>query len=244
MTCRLDNKKNCGYLCTKKSTMKGDELRMDLVTAINERRSIRAFKPDQVPREKIEEILNLVVKAPSAINLQPWEFIVVIGEEKERLSRKLIKSYREKQISCSPGNVKPLADEFSRRGLASVELMTPYLEKMGHQFDRFINEGSCNFYGAPAAIILCLDNAFSKARLVDIGIAVGYFVLLAQVLGLGTCTIGLINAYEDEIKDVLNIPENKDVVIGIALGYPDMESPANEFKTPRDSLDSFVRWFD
>lgn len=217
---------------------------MDLREAIESRRSIRAFKPDPVSRETIEQILNLVIKAPSAINLQPWEFIVIMGEEKERLSRKLLKSYREKQISCSPGNVKPLADTFSKRGLASVELMTPSLAKMSQEFNRFINEGSCNFYGAPTAIILCLDNAFSKARLVDIGIGVGYFVLIAQSMGLGTCTIGLISAYEDEIKELLNIPENKDVVIGIALGYPDLESPANEFRTPRDSLDSFVRWFD
>lgn len=217
---------------------------MDLVKSINERRSIRAFKSEPVARKTIEEMLNLVIKAPSAINLQPWEFIVVMGEEKERLSRKLIKSYKEKQISCSPGNVKPLADTFSKRGLASVELMTPSLAKMGQEFNRFINEGSCNFYGAPTAVILCLDNAFSKARMVDVGIAVGYFVLIAQSMGLGTCTIGLINAYEDDIKEMLNIPENKDVVIGIALGYPDLESPANEFKTPRDTLDSFVRWFD
>jgi len=217
---------------------------MDLVKAIDSRRSIRAFKPNPISRDIIDKILSLVIKAPSAINLQPWEFIVVMGEEKERLSRKLIKSYKEKQISCSPGNVKPLADTFSKRGLASVELMTPSLAKMGQEFNRFINEGSCNFYGAPTAIILCLDNAFSKARLVDVGIAVGYFVLVAQSMGLGTCTIGLINAYEDEIKDVLNIPENKDVVIGVAVGYPDLESPANEFKTQRDSLDSFVKWFD
>ena len=217
---------------------------MDLIEAIDGRRSIRAFKHEPVSKETIETILNLVIKAPSAINLQPWEFIVVMDEEKDRLSRKLIKSYKEKQISCSPGNVKPLADTFSKRGLASVELMTPSLAKLGHEFNTFINEGSCNFYGAPTAVILCLDNAFSKARLVDVGIAVGYFVLIAQSMGLGTCTIGLINAYEEEIKEVLSIPENKDVVIGIAVGYPDMESPANEFKTPRDNLDSFVRWFD
>lgn len=226
------------------SLFTGGNVRMNLIQAIDDRRSIRAFKPVPVPKELIENILNLVIEAPSAINLQPWEFVVTMGEEKERLSRKLIKSYREKQISCSPGNVRPLADTFSKRGLASVELMTPSLAKMGHEFNRFINEGSCNFYGAPAAIILCLDNAFSKARLVDVGIAVGYFVLVAQSFGLGTCTIGLINAYEDEIKELLNIPENKDVVIGIALGYPDLDSPANEFKTPRDNLDSFVRWFD
>ena len=81
---------------------------MDLVKEMNERRSIRAFKPDPIPKERLEEILKLTVHAPSAINLQPSEFIVVTGEEKARLSRRLIKAYHEKQIPCSPGNVKPL----------------------------------------------------------------------------------------------------------------------------------------
>lgn len=217
---------------------------MDLIEAIKTRKSIRAFKTDPVSKNHIEEILSLVVRAPSAINLQPWEFIVVSGEEKARLSRRLLKLYREKQISCSPGNVKPLSAEFNKRGAESFILMNPYLEKMGQDFNCFINEGSCNFYGAPAALILCLDNAFSEARLVDIGIAVGYFVLIAHNFGLSTCPIGLINAYEDDIKEILNIPDNKDVVIGLALGYADPESPINEFTSPRDNLEHFVRWID
>jgi nitroreductase len=81
---------------------------MDLLKVIMERKSIRAFKPDPIPKERVEEIIRLSIHAPSAINLQPWEFTVVTGEEKERLSRRLIKAYREKQIACSPGNVKPL----------------------------------------------------------------------------------------------------------------------------------------
>ncbi len=217
---------------------------MELLKVIKERKSIRAFKPDIIPKETVEEILTLAANAPSAINLQPWELYVVMGDEKARLSRRLLKAYREKKISCSPGNVKPLAEQFSKRGVASFELMNPYLEKIGQDFNVFINEGSCNFYGAPVAIILCLDNAFSKARLVDIGIILGYITLIAYDFGLGTCPIGLISAYEDDIKELLDIPENKDVVIGIAIGYPDWTNPINEFKTPRDSIDSFVRWID
>lgn len=216
--------------------------RMDILEVINSRKSTRAFKPDPVSKDKIEEILNLVFKAPSAINLQPWDFVVVMDEEKQRLSRKLLKSYKEKQISCSPGNVKPLSETFSKRGVESFQLMNPYLG--GQDFNRFVNEGSCNFYGAPVAVIMCLDNAFSKARLVDVGIALGYFVLVAQNFGLSTCPIGLINAYEDDIKELLDIPDNKDVVIGVALGYEDESNQINQFRSPRDSLSAFVKWFD
>jgi len=217
---------------------------MDLIKAMNERKSIRAFKPDPIPRERVEEILRSSIQAPSAINLQPWEFVVVTGEEKDRLSRTLIKAYREKQIGCSPGNVKPLPKTYGKRGAKNLDLMNPFFEEMKVKSDQFTNEGSCNFYGAPVAILLCLDDSFPNARMVDIGIALGYLVLTAHEFGLGTCPIGLITAYEDEIKDLLNIPENKNVVIGVALGYPDWDIPINRFKSPRDHLEKFVRWIE
>jgi nitroreductase len=217
---------------------------MDFLKAIKERKSIRAFKPDPVPKEKIEEILQLTIHAPSAINLQPWEFVVVMGEEKERLSRRLIKAYKEKQIACSPGNVKPLPKTMAKRGAQTLQLMNPFFKEMGVDSDQFINEGSCNFYGAPVAILLCLDDSFPEARMVDVGLALGYFVLTAHEFGLATCPIGLIAAYEDEIKDLLNIPENKKVVIGVALGYADWNVPINRFKSQRDHLEKFIRWID
>ena len=211
---------------------------------MKERKSIRAFKSDPIPMEKIKEILKLSILAPSAINLQPWEFIVVVGEEKERLSRRLIKAYREKQISCGPGTVKPLPKTIAKRGAKTLELMNPFFEEMKVNSDQFINEGSCNFYGAPVAILICQDDSFSKARLVDIGLTLGYFILTAHDFGLGTCPIGLITAYEDEIKDLLNIPENKTVVIGVALGFPDWESPINRFKSSREDLEKVVKWIE
>jgi len=217
---------------------------MDFLKLIKERKSIRGFKPDPIPKEKIEEILRLTIHAPSAINLQPWEFIIVTGEEKERLSRRLIKAYREKQIGCSPGNVKPLPKTYGKRGAKTLNLMNPFFDEMKVKSDQFTNEGSCNFYGAPVAILICLDDSFPKARMVDIGIALGYFVLTAHEFGLGTCPIGLILAYEDEIKDLLNIPENKNLVIGVALGYPDLNIPINRFKSPRDNLEKFIRWIE
>jgi nitroreductase len=59
---------------------------------------------------------------------------------------------------------------------------------------------------------------------------------------LGTCPIGLIKSYADEVKDALNISEDKEVVIGVALGYPDWNSPVNNFKTPRDGVQEVTRW--
>jgi nitroreductase len=85
---------------------------------------------------------------------------------------------------------------------------------------------------------------FSSARLTDIGVIVGYLVLAAYGMGLGTCPIGLITAFDDDIKEELNIPEQKHVVIGIAVGYADPESPINLSRSERVPLSDVVKWRD
>ncbi len=213
-----------------------------MVKTIEERKSIRAFKPDPVPREMIENILQLATKAPSAINLQPWEFTVVMGKEKERLCRRLLKAYGEKKVSCSPETTSPLPQGIEGRRRKLFEEMKPYVDQLGVPFEDFINEGSFNFYGAPTAIIISMDRAFSKTRLICIGAALGYLVLAASAHGLGTCPIGFITAFEDEIKDQLNIPEGKGVVLGVALGFADSENPINRFKSSREKPLTITRW--
>ena len=215
---------------------------MDAFETIRERRSARAFLPTPIPKELIAEILSLTVNAPSANNLQPWEFVVVMDEEKERLSRRLLKAYKEKQISCDSGAVKPLPKAIKGRGIRTLEAIKTYVEKTGGTVDSFVNEGSCNFYGAPTAIIICIDDCFSARQLVDVGTAVGYLVLAAQASGLATCPIGLITDYAEEIKELLNIPENKKVVIGVALGYADRENPMSRFRSSRADISQMVRW--
>jgi nitroreductase len=214
---------------------------MDVLQAIEERRSTRAFLEDPVERKTIEKLLSLATRAPSAINLQPWEFVVVSGIEKKRLSNLLVKRMKERKISCGPGAKKPLPEHFVERQRGLLRSILPHLPSDA-DFELFINEGSCNFYGAPTAIILTLDNAFSSARLTDIGIVVGYLVLAAHAMGLATCPIGLIAAFDDEIKEELNIPEQKQVVIGIGVGYRDDASPVNKARSERVPISDVVKW--
>jgi nitroreductase len=214
---------------------------MDVLEAIQERRSTRGFLDKPVERETLEKLLELATQAPSAINLQPWEFAVVSGEERKRLSRVLVKRMRERAISCGPGAKNPLPDYFIERQRGLLECMLPHLPE-NIPFEQFINEGSCNFYGAPTAVIIMLDQVFSSARLTDMGIVVGYFVLAAHALGLGTCPIGLITAFDDEIKEELSLPEQKQVVIGIAVGYSDPDAPINKTRSNRVPVSDLVKW--
>jgi nitroreductase len=214
---------------------------MDVLQAIEERKSTRAFLDKPVERKTIEALLSLAMRAPSAINLQPWEFVVVSGNEKKRLSKLLVKRMKERKISCGPGAKRPLPEHFVERQRGLLRNILPHLPS-DTNFEAFINEGSCKFYGAPTAIILTLDNVFSSARLTDIGIIVGYLVLAAHAMGLATCPIGLIAAFDDEIKEELNIPEQKQVVIGIGVGYRDDASPVNKARSERVPISDVVKW--
>jgi len=215
---------------------------MELEEVINERHSTRAFLDKPVARETIEKLLSLTGRAPSAINLQPWEFTVVMGEELRRLSRILIERMREGNVSCGPDAVRPLSGYLMDRQRRLMDCIIPHLGK-GIQFQDFINEGSCNFYGAPSAIVVTIDQALSKSRMVDVGIAVGYMVLAAHNMGLGTCPIGLISAFADEIKEMLNIPEEKDFVMAIAVGYPNPDSQVNLASSSRVPLHEVARFY-
>ena len=73
---------------------------MDLKEAMETRSSSRVFSNKLVEKEVVEEMLLMASSAPSALNLQPWEVVVVAGEEKQRLSNVIVKAYAEKAVPC------------------------------------------------------------------------------------------------------------------------------------------------
>ena len=62
---------------------------MDIAEAINKRMSVRAFRPDIIPKELLKQILEMAVRAPSWGNTQPWEFIIVTGKKLEQIKQAL-----------------------------------------------------------------------------------------------------------------------------------------------------------
>ena len=59
---------------------------MDIVEAIQQRKSIRAFKPDPVPQQVLRQIMELALCAPSWANTQPWGFALVAGEKLKEMN--------------------------------------------------------------------------------------------------------------------------------------------------------------
>lgn len=217
---------------------------MNLQQLMAQRKSARKYLDKPVSRADIEDLFKSAGSAPSAINLQPWEYVVTYGEEKDRLIRRLKKTHAMKAVPCGPGTSEPLPENIANRSRNALNVMKPQIEKLNLPFNQFIEEGSCSFYGAPVAVIVLMDKIFPKLRYLDVGLSVSYFLLAAEEKGLSTCPIGLITDYGEEIKEVLNIPEGKEVLLAIALGYADDTAPENNFKLDREPLKEILTWYE
>lgn len=215
---------------------------MDVVTAINERTSVRGFKKDPVSREIIEQLLEAARRAPSASNQQPWNFVVVTGEIRERLANDILSAHKELSKHYDPSKGKTIPHHYMERTKKLMKGIRTYLDKMDKKVVPFIEEGSCVFYGAPVLIIVTMDRTLPQSRLVDMGCAVENFILAAHGKGLGTCVIALILMFEGLIKERLGISDSMDIVVGIALGYPDRDLPVNAFRAPKEKLSEMTRW--
>ncbi|KPJ67614.1 MAG: hypothetical protein AMJ45_03020 [Syntrophobacter sp. DG_60] len=212
---------------------------MEVRKAIYTRWSARGFLPKAVEDTLITETLGAAIQAPSACNMQPWEFIVVKGEAKEFLVRALLSAYNKER---RPSRARTsLPKKYKDRMQTLFEAIKPFAEKTPG-FD--IWEGSLSFYGAPVVIIVAKDKQIAHLRLLDIGLAVQNLILMAQTMGLGTCPIGVAVRYEDVIKEVLHLPDELELALTIALGYPDSSLPINEFRASRVDLKDCVRWID
>lgn len=215
---------------------------MQVSEAILGRHSCRAFSPSPVDRDTLTRLMELTCRAPSAINLQPWQYTVVMGEEVSRLGRRLMRAHAERGVGCKPDNVSPLPEVYLERQGQLNRGMTPLMKEDGLGRE-FINHGSLNFYGAPAVVVATLHRVFPEGRALDVGIAVGWLLLAARELGLDTCPVGLVCAYQDVIKDALNIDDDRQVVLAVAVGHAAEGSAVNAFASPRADMSEVVRWY-
>jgi nitroreductase len=125
---------------------------------------------------------------------------------------------------------------------ARVDVLVAGLERiaarLGKSLWEFVIEGSYGFYSAPTVIVV----SHPGKRGNDIPQFVTTMLLAAHDLGLGTCWLGYPLSYGDLIRESLDIPEEERLAAVVALGYPDPDSPANDYRSARDEVEAFTRW--
>jgi len=153
------------------------------------RRSIRKYKDQEIPKEIIDKIIQGALTAPSGRNKKPWELIVVT----------------DKDVLTKLGNA---------RGPASWPIKN-----------------------APLGIVIVADPEATDLWVEDSAIIATIIQLTAQSFGLGSCWLHVRERVsedgkdvENNVKEILNIPNNYRVECMIAIGYPDEEKEPHKIE--------------
>jgi len=197
--------------------------------AIENRRSIRKFKPDPIPEEHITALIDAARLAPSGCNAQPWRFKVVQDSETKR---KLAQAaYDQSFLAQAPVVLVCCADvkgylkgtvsgiqELGQTGSIDDRIVKILLRRTS-QMDTQMKVMSKEQLGARMAF--------------NIAIAVEHIVLRALDFGLGTCWVRLIE--EQKVREIFGWDDNLFVVALLPIGYPG-ESPMPRKRLPLQEL--------
>ncbi len=217
--------------------------------AILSRRSLRAFKPDPVPRETVERILALASRAPSGTNIQPWKVYVVAGAERDRLARAMHEEFlrvgedgwkREYEYYPTKWRDPYLArrrklgwDLYGLLGIAKGER-----EKTHRQHAR-----NYLFFDAPVGLVFTLERDLPVGAWLDTGMFLQNVMLAARAFGLDTCPQAAIASAHSVLRRELRIPQAEIVVCGMSLGHARDDAVENTLVTEREPVAGFARFF-
>ncbi|MDP2718773.1 MAG: nitroreductase family protein [Dehalococcoidia bacterium] len=182
----------------------------NLLGLVQKRRSTRRFKPDPVPDELINKVIEVARWAPSGANSQPWEFIIitdkVVKDKITEIAREACKVVQEMEFTRSSDMQHPLAFEpvdelgFKDAPVLIIEVGDP----------RTREAAVLAAQRGPHIYVSSLANAFL------------YLHLAATSLGLGSQWLSSVGhpLFQERIKQELGIPDNFTIYDVFVLGYP------------------------
>jgi nitroreductase len=221
-----------------------EEEHMDIMETIDTRKSVRAFKADPVPKVTLEAIMKAALRAPSWGNSQPWEFAVLGGEMMGKVKGAMLDKAQSgvppNPDVASPTFEDPHRDRMRRGGQRLFEQMGIAREDKEARQNWML--GMYRFFDAPHVVVVYVDAYLSQWALLDVGLTLENLMLAAWHFGVGTCAEAAAAQYPDVLRDFLNIPESKRIVVGVALGYPDMSKSVMNYRSEREPLETMVAW--
>lgn len=220
---------------------------MDVIEAVQNRISTRAFLDTALSKESIQEILDIARYSPSSSNIQPWKTVVVTGTEKEAISHLALKTLaanpagEEDEYPIYP---KDLPQKYHERranvGKAMYEIMGIEREdasaRQAWAIDNF------NFYGAPAAIFFTIDRLHGRNQWASLGMFMQTVCLVAHAKGYATCMQEIWAMVRKSLHAHLELDSSEVIYAGMALGIADKTQPINGLRTERESVDNFSRF--
>lgn len=214
-----------------------------VAAALDRRHSVRAFRPDPVPRPVIEAVLRAAGAAPSGGNLQPWQVHVVTGATKAALEARIAARIAagdlggENKFPVYPQGLWEPHRSFRRETGTARFLRLGYPDR-DPEGQREMVRRNMRFFGAPVGLFLTLDPRMEASQWVDLGMFAQSLMLAALDHSLGTCAQAVWTNWAAEVGAALGTQDK--LIFGMALGYPDLSDPLEHVPTTRRDIASFA----
>lgn len=223
----------------------GFNKKMNVSDALKSRFTCRSFKSDPVSADQINQILEDALHSPSWANTQPWEIYVANGDKLETIKAEYLKYFDQKK----PRNpdvalARTWPDKHQKRIRELSNEMFKHLEISDSKEKDASWRSNFEFFGAPAVIYLCMDKTLGEWSMFDMGALSQSIMLAATEAGLDSAPAINLVVYPEILRSELNIPNQLSIILGIALGYKDDESPQSSFRSSRRPLDEVVKYFE
>ncbi len=219
---------------------------MDVLSAIKNRKSTRAFIDKQVLPQTIDDVLDAARWAPSGANIQPWRVAVTTSGTKTNLCLALADAFQ----SNSPSNAdytyyaNPVEEPYLGRQRRCGAALYGALEISRQDKEQRRAQWLKNYFAfdAPVILFIFIDSSLEKGSWIDMGMFIQNILLAARGHGLESCPQAALAEYPDIVRSHLTINDEQSLICGIALGYCDTTAAVNQYRTERESVDSFTSW--
>ncbi|PAW79538.1 MAG: nitroreductase [Verrucomicrobia bacterium Tous-C9LFEB] len=198
---------------------------LTVAQSILQRRSCKRFKPDAIPAEVLERVIELTLHAPSSFNMQPWRLIVIDdAAQKEALAKV---AWNQPQITTAP---VVLVFAVSLRGWEQTfESVIKIASELGAWPEKFVTMAR----GAVPGFQNALGAKEREYAVKDALIAATHTALAAESLGLSSC---FMNGWDESgVKEIIGAKDNPDIAIALVMpiGYS-LDLPKFAGRLPRE----------
>ena len=215
-----------------------------LDVVIRSRTSVRAFRPDPVPRHQLMEVLETARAAPSNFNSQPWRVYLLTGKAKHALGEAILQAHNANTLPPFSPFPKPMpldcearVGDFGRRYYSALGIDRADMAARARQTGR-----NFLFFDAPVGLIFTIHATLTKHSWLDCGLFLQNLMLAAHVRGLATCPQVSFVRFQSIIAEHLGLSPEEVVTCGISCGYADEKAAVNQLNMPREPVERFTRW--
>ena len=211
---------------------------------MKQRHSSRCFLPKQIPKETLKEIIEISLLTPSWGNSQPWTFYVASGTTLENIRKDWISKNKEGIKGYSDieaGHRDDVSERCQKCMNEGLKLMS---ETLSDPNCKALWDANTVLFNAPSVVYITIPKKRTLFNLFDSGAAQMSVMVAAKEHGVDSVSAYGAIKYPDILRKHMKIPDDEDIVIGIALGYEDKENILSKIKSKKLSIEEACHFYE